>query len=77
MHYADIIAALVKAGHPPCKVADDLSVTRTTVSQIIHSKQTSYNVASHISAVTKIPLSKLWPCGRYSKPHARRKVVAA
>lgn len=77
MHYADIIAALIKAGHPPRQLADEMDVTPTTISQVIHSKQSSYNVASKISAVTGIPLNKLWPCGRYSKPHARRKAVAA
>jgi len=77
MHYADIIASLVKAGHPPSKVAADLGVSRPTVTKIIRSQESSYNVASYISSVTNIPLSKLWPCGRYSKPRARRKAAAA
>lgn len=70
MHYADIIAALVKAGHPPSKVAEDLERSRSTVSLVIHSKGKSYNIASHISAVTNIPLKRLWPDGRYSEPSA-------
>lgn len=67
MHYADIIAALHKAGHPPSKVADDLEVSRPAVSQVIHSKDRSYNIATHIAAVTHIPLNRLWPDGRYNK----------
>lgn len=70
MHPADIIAALTKAGHPATKVADDLDVNRSTVSNIIHGNGTSYNIASYISVVTSIPLNKLWPDGRYSEPSA-------
>lgn len=70
MHPADIIAALTKAGHPATEVANDLEVDRSTVSLVIHSKGTSYNVASYISVVTGVPLNKLWPDGRYDKPSA-------
>ena len=77
MHYADIIAALIKAGHPPSKVASDLKKDRSTVSLIIHGKGKSYNIASYISVVTGIPLNKLWPDGRYAKPTPRGRVAAA
>ena len=77
MHYADIIASLIKAGHPPSKVASDLKKDRSTVSLVIHGKGKSYNIASYISAVTNIPLNKLWPDGRYDKPTARSGVAAA
>jgi lambda repressor-like predicted transcriptional regulator len=65
MHYADIIAALHKAEHPPVKVAETLDVARSTVSMVIHGNTTSFNIASHISTVTGIPLNRLWPDGRY------------
>lgn len=68
MHYADIIAALHKSNHPPAKVASDLNVRRSTVSMVIHGNTTSYNIASYISAVTRIPLNRLWPDGRYRQP---------
>lgn len=76
MHYADIIAALHKAKHPPSKVADELGVNRSAVSMVIHGKSSSYNIASFISAVTKIPLNTLWPDGRYSAPPKRVREAA-
>ena len=71
MHYADIIAALHKAKYPPSKIAEELDVHRSSVSMVIHGNSTSYNVASFISAVTNIPLRKLWPDGRYKTPPKR------
>jgi lambda repressor-like predicted transcriptional regulator len=76
MHYADIIAALHKAGYPPARVADELGVSRALVSQVIHSSGTSYNVASFIASVTSLPLTRLWPDGRYSEPPRRVREVA-
>lgn len=72
MHYADIIAALIKAGHPPVKVAGDLKVSRSTVSQIIRGTGTSRRIAKHISKKTRIPLNQLWPDGRYGRRKSRR-----
>ena len=76
MHYADIIAALHKAGRPPAKVAESLEVQPSTVSMVIHGDRTSYNIASYISVVTGIPLNKLWPDGRYTKPPKQRRAAA-
>ncbi len=67
MHYADIYAAMVKAGHPPSKVADDLGVQRSAISQIIRGQASSRKIAYHISAVTGLPLNKMFPDGRYAK----------
>jgi lambda repressor-like predicted transcriptional regulator len=77
MHWADIHAAMIKAGHPPSNVARKLGITPQTVSLVIRGTTTSHNVASYISCVTYIPLNKLWPDGRYDKPHARSKEEAA
>lgn len=68
MHPADIIATLHKAGHPPCKVAQALAVSRAAVSQVIHGETTSYNIASYIAAVSNTPLKRLWTDGRYDRP---------
>lgn len=76
MHPADIIATLHKSGHPPCKVADALDVSRSAVSQTIHCGITSYNIASYISSVTNKPLKKLWPDGRYNRPTLDERAVA-
>lgn len=77
MHYADIIAALHKVGHPPSQVAQSLEVSPGTVSKVIHGNEKSYNVASYISSVTNIPLNRLWPDGRYAEPPKRYRTKKA
>lgn len=71
-HWADRNAALYKSGWSPTTVARKLGVEPTAVSQVIREKATSYNIASFVSAVTDIPLKRLFPDGRYSPPHPRR-----
>lgn len=61
MHYADIIAALKKAGQPPVRIARHMDVTPSMVSQVIRGKSTSRRVAEHISSVIGLPISTLWP----------------
>ncbi len=68
LHPADIICALTKAGYSQQKIATQLKVDRTLVNNVIHRRLTSYNVASYISAITDLPMSRMWPDGRYSKP---------
>lgn len=68
MHPADIICALSKAGYSQTKVAQDLNVSIPAVNQVIHGVTHSYNIASFISAATSIPLTRLWPDGRYNSP---------
>ncbi len=68
MHYADIIAALTKAGYSQTGVAEKLGVSQPTVSGVIRGDDTSYDVATFIAAVTDIPMNRMWPDGRYSKP---------
>lgn len=70
MHYADIYAAMVKAGWPPSKVAAELKVERSAVSQVIRNTARSYNIASFIAAVTGLPLKRMFPGGAYD--HAPR-----
>lgn len=72
MHYADIIASLIKCGHPPSKVASDLHKSRSMISMVIRGHRSSYDIASYIGAVTNIPLKRLWPDGRYNKPPRRK-----
>lgn len=76
MHYADILAAMTKADNPPSKVARDLEVSPSAVSQVIHGKANSYDIASYIAAVTNIPLNKLWPDKRYDRAPKERRVAA-
>ena len=71
MHWADINAALIKKGSSCTKIAEELGVAQCSVSMVIHSKDTSYNIATAIAAKTGIPLNKLWPCGKYAQPPIR------
>lgn len=64
MHPADIQAALKKAGKSQADIARELRVTPATVSEVIHGLTTSRRIANHISKITGLSLSKLWP-GRY------------
>lgn len=68
MHWADINAALYKAGTSPSQIANALDTQPSFVSRVIRGESTSYNVASLIAARTGIPLSRLWPDGRYNRP---------
>ena len=64
MHPADIQAALIKAGYNQAKIASDLNVSHNAVSLVIHGRTKSARIAKHVSKLTKLPLSILWP-GRY------------
>lgn len=68
MHWADINATLYKRGTSPTQVARELDVCPDFVSRVIRAKATSYNVATALSVATGIPLSRLFPDGRYNKP---------
>lgn len=72
MHWADINAAMTKAGWPPMKTARHLGVSAAAITYTTRGDNSSYNIASFISAKTAIPLSRLWPDGRYSQPSSRQ-----
>lgn len=78
MHWADINAAVYKAGYSPSKIARDLGLRQTNpVSNTIRGKIRSYNIASYLSVITGIPLSRMFPDGRYSQPPRRNRKSAA
>ena len=58
--------ALTAVGSNQQKVAILCKRTPALVSLVINDQGTSAPVAKTISTVTGIPLSKLWPCGKYS-----------
>jgi len=68
MHPEQIKAAIRMNGTTPARIADELEVSRTTVSQIIHNKATSARIRQRISEVTGIPVAKMWP----PEPQLRR-----
>lgn len=68
MHWADINAALYKAGSSPGQIAAHENTQPSFVSRVIRGQDTSYRIASYLSVVTGIPLSRLFPDGRYDTP---------
>lgn len=61
MHPEQIKANIRIAGTTPAILADELGVTRTTVSQIIHGTGRSQRIEKKISEVIKTPVNKIWP----------------
>jgi len=49
-------------------IARELGVSHVTVHQTITDKCSSLNIATKIAEMTGVPLSKLWPDGRYNRP---------
>jgi len=64
MHPEQIKAEIRMKGTTPAAIADDLHLSRMTVSNVIHGRITSRRVADAISSVIKKPVHSLWP-GRY------------
>lgn len=70
MHYADIIAALTKAGFTLTRVAREEGVSPAAVSAVVHDRQRSVYIAKRIATIVGQPLDVLWP-GVYGKPRPR------
>ena len=73
---ADRMWALSMVDSSQAELADLLGVTRQTVSDVLHDKCTSYNVATKLAEVTGLTLARLWPCGKYSQSPAERRARA-
>lgn len=68
--HPEMIKALIRiGGATPASLADELGVSRMTVSHVIHGRGISQRVASRISEVVKRPLAELWP-GKYAEQKA-------
>ncbi|MGJ7611818.1 MULTISPECIES: helix-turn-helix domain-containing protein [unclassified Variovorax] len=64
MHPEQIKADIRMRGTTPAALADDLHVSRMTVSNVIHSRITSRRVAEAIAKTIDKTVSQVWP-GRY------------
>lgn len=64
MHPEQIKAEIRMKGTTPAALADSLSLSRMTVSNVIHGRITSRRVADAISGLIRKPVTQLWP-GRY------------
>lgn len=71
MHPADIKAALQKRGSSQTKIAETMNVSRSTITYVIQGRTKSRRVAEAISAVTGVPVERLWP-GKYITTDQRR-----
>lgn len=69
MHWADILAAIYKAGSSPSQIARQERVSPATVTQVIRGTSVSHSVAYAIAAITSIPTEAMWP-GVYLDPPA-------
>lgn len=65
--------ALAESGSSQRQVADLLDISFEAVSQCIHGRLTSYNIATKIAEVTGLTLARLWPCGKYAQSPAERR----
>ena len=70
MHYADIIAALTKAGFTLTRVAREEGVSTTAVSAVVRDRERSIYIATRIAAIVGRPLDELWP-GAYNRARPR------
>lgn len=71
MHPEQIKAEIRMRGTTPAAIADDLHLSRMTVSNVIHGRATSRRVADAIAKVIHKPLTKIWP-GRYEPAMGNR-----
>lgn len=56
-----IKAQLLLARRPPQAIADDLDVSRSVVSHVIHGRKTSLRVASEIAKAINSKPAAIWP----------------
>lgn len=61
MHTEEIKAAMRMAGKTPAALADDLGVSRSTVSQVMSGRGTSQRIKAAIAQVTGKSVDTLWP----------------
>lgn len=71
MHPELIKAAIRMKGTTPSAIADELGVSRSTVSLVISGRGVSARISEHISKVTGLPVTTLWPPNK-SKTVLRR-----
>lgn len=59
-------------GTTPAAMADQLSLSRMTVSNVIHGRSISRRVANAIADLIEQPVNRIWP-GQY-EPHRSNKL---
>lgn len=73
MHPEQIKAAIRMAGTTPAAIADEMEVSRSTLSMVISGRGVSARVAARISEITGLPVKTLWPPKPPTTPLRRSK----
>ena len=71
MHPVQIKAEIRMRGTTPAAMADQLSLSRMTVSNVIHGRSTSRRVADAIASLIEQPINRIWP-GQYEPSRANK-----
>lgn len=71
MHPEEIKAAIRMKGTTPAALADELELSRSTVSQVIHGRGVSSRIANRISEIIGLPVAQIWP--QVKPPSLQRK----
>lgn len=61
MHPEEIKAAIRMKGTTPAAIADEMKVSRTSLSQVIHNKGTSQRIRTKIADIIGLPEKAIWP----------------
>ena len=72
MHPEQIKAEIRMRGTTPAAMADELCLSRMTVSNVIHGRSTSRRVADAIASLIEQPINRVWP-GQY-EPNRKNKL---
>lgn len=72
MHFADIQAAIKRAGSSQVEIARQAGASETVVYQVIRGKAKSWKVAQVVSRTTGLSVDRLWP-GAYG--YAKRRAA--
>lgn len=78
MHAEQIKAAIRMKGTTPSAIADELGLSRSTVSQVINGRGISARVSQKISEVVGLPIAEIWtqqPPSLLRRPSAKRSAV--
>lgn len=61
MHPEQIKAAMRMAGTTPAMLAEELGVSRSTISQVMNGRGTSARVQARVSQIVGLPVTTIWP----------------
>ena len=74
MHPEQIKAAMRMNGITPAMLADELGVTKGSVSQVIHGRGVSARIRARIAKVVGQPVMNIWPSD--DRPKLQRRKAA-